>query len=128
MPLFGKNVLIAEDNLLIATDLRQVIEEAHGAVTLTGSAATADELSDDADLVLLDVELMDGNAYWVARRLRERHIPFIIVTGYDCEGLPLDLRTAPLVTKPYSGVQLLDAAVASCSNGRHWREWALHPC
>ena len=102
LPLQGSRILIVEDDYLIAADLRQVVEEAGGTVLAHVSRqAEADRYIDgDLDAALLDVHLADGFVDRIAFRLLERHIPFVVVTGYDRETLSPPLRKAAYVQKP----------------------------
>jgi len=113
-PFSGKRVLIAEDDGLIAEDLRALVERQGGIVVImapTTAGALAAVERHAVDLALLDVRLGDGTAEDVARALRARRIPFIVVTGYARDGLPPLLRDAPFVAKPYLPREL--AAVAA---------------
>ncbi len=115
MPLSGKKVLVAEDNFVVAQSLRHTIEDAGGAVVVAATAKAADQLSKGVDFVVLDVHLADGDACWLAKSLRRRGVPFVVLTGYAHEFLPPDLRAAPFVGKPCSEVQLVDAARRICA-------------
>jgi DNA-binding response OmpR family regulator len=83
LPLQGSQILIIEDDYLIAADLRQLVEEAGGTVTAQIARHAQADLSADfvVDAAVLDVQLADGFAGPIARQLQERHIPFVVVTG-----------------------------------------------
>ena len=86
--LAGRSILIVEDEPLIAFDIVTAFEKA-GAIALTArSLAEAVRLADHDDLAaaVLDFGLADGDADAVCARLDERHIPFILHSGYSRDG------------------------------------------
>jgi two-component SAPR family response regulator len=115
LPLQGSRILIVEDDYLIASDLRQLVEEAGGTVLAHVSRqAEADPYIDsDLDAALLDVHLADGFVDRIAFRLLDRRIPFVVVTGYERGILPSHLRQATYIQKPISRHDLV-AAVRRC--------------
>jgi CheY-like chemotaxis protein len=62
------------------------------------------------DGALLDVRLGERSCLEVADLLERRHIPFIVVTGYNREHIPRALRAAPFVGKPVLRAPLLSLA------------------
>ena len=50
----------------------------------------------------------------VADVLSERHVPFVIVTGYRRETLPAVLREAPYIAKPFNEAELIDVVNSTC--------------
>jgi DNA-binding response OmpR family regulator len=113
LSLDGKKVLIVEDNFLIAQDLRDVMRGA-GCSTCsmapTSAAALRLLLEERPDGVLLDVGLGDSDAAPVAQALTMRGVPFLLVTGYERQDLPLALRDRPCLSKPYSVAALVAMA------------------
>lgn len=114
--LANRQILVVEDEVLIALDLAFAIEDA--GCLVAGPAATAkDALRLIADTAvqgaILDINLVDGDSTLVIERLIELDKPFIIQTGL---GLPAELAARfPALTvhfKPFdSGVivqQLLE--------------------
>jgi DNA-binding response OmpR family regulator len=109
----GKRVLIVEDDFLTAEGLSHTIAD-YG-FTVVGPVDTADravrligqELPDGA---LLDVRLREGSAVEVATALRERGVPFVVMSGYPRDTLPPELKTVPFVPKPMTEAELIDTA------------------
>jgi DNA-binding LytR/AlgR family response regulator len=104
-PFTGRRVLIVEDELLIALELKYIVEQlGAGVVGPAGSAEGALQLLSDAtpDAALLDVNLREGRVTPVAQACWDRSVPFALVTGYGRLQLeePL-LRSAPRVRKPF---------------------------
>jgi CheY-like chemotaxis protein len=95
MPLSRCNVLIVEDQVIIAMDLEAAVEEANARVI--GPASTVREALDllhrnAVDAAILDANLPDGDVTPVAEQLIDREVPFVINTGV---AVPLQLRHFP---------------------------------
>jgi len=100
----NEQIFIAEDDLLVAADLRNRLESLNYGVS--GAASNALEAVDLAqslrpDMVLMDIHLpgeIDGIE--AAGQLKKLNVPVVYVTGY-CEGPLLDRAK---VTEPYGFV------------------------
>ena len=95
MPLSRSNILIVEDQAIIALDLESAVEEANGQVI--GPASTVREAlkilhANEVDAAILDANLPDGDVTPVAEALIDRKVPFVINTGV---AVPLQLRRYP---------------------------------
>jgi CheY-like chemotaxis protein len=95
MPLSRCNVLIVEDQCIVALDLQAAVEHANARVV--GPAATVRKALDllDREVIhaaILDANLPDGDVTPVAEELIVRGVPFIINTGAS---IPLQLRRFP---------------------------------
>jgi DNA-binding NtrC family response regulator len=110
--LAGKSVLIVEDEFVIGLMLTQEIARAGGtsigpATSVAGALKEID--SRVVDLVILDAKLVDGSGADLAACLEERHIPYVVVSGYNKADLPQRLRRAPFVAKPILVPVLMEA-------------------
>jgi CheY-like chemotaxis protein len=99
-----KNVLIVEDEYLIAIDLGSTLRE-QGA-NVIGPAASVDEALEliahnHIDCAVLDINLQGELVYAVADSLRNAGIPYIFATGYDDSGILPGYEDIPCVTKPF---------------------------
>ncbi len=108
-------VLIVEDEFLIAMDNKFVLEDAGGEVG--GVAATvqeAEQLIDRSgwDAVVLDANLNGVSAEPVAERLRERGIPYVVLSGYSPDQMKGALADAPFLSKPSQSEILVSAVRA----------------
>lgn len=119
MPLLGKNVLLVEDEALVAMLMEEFIFElGAGSVRMAPNVKIALELIDGAapEFAVLDVNLGGGPSYPVARRLEDLAVPFLFVTGYGVSGMDDLWRTKVIVQKPASidaliaGIRRVDAA------------------
>ena len=95
MPLSRCNILIVEDQAIIALDLESAVEESNGQVI--GPASTVREAlkllhTNRVDAAILDANLPDGDVTPVAEELIAAGIPFLINTGV---AVPLQLRRYP---------------------------------
>ena len=93
MPLSRSNILIVEDQAIIALDLESAVEEAN----VIGPASTVREAlkllhANEVDAAILDANLPDGDVTPVAEALIDRKAPFVINTGV---AVPLQLRRYP---------------------------------
>ncbi|HEY7665898.1 MAG TPA: response regulator [Xanthobacteraceae bacterium] len=104
--------LLVEDEPLIALDLADSLQHAGAAtVTSVGTEREALKAVEDGefDAALLDANLHGRSSQEIAAALTRRGIPFIFVTGYAREGLPASFRHAPVLVKPVSDSQLIEA-------------------
>jgi DNA-binding response OmpR family regulator len=105
-------VLIVEDQNLLSVLMQIAIEDAVPSdIFICDTIATANKVvEDDFDLTLLDVDLRDGFSYDIARNLQSRKVPFTFVSGIPQQTLPLELRDAPFIRKPFREIQIRDLA------------------
>jgi DNA-binding NtrC family response regulator len=113
LDLHGKRVLIVEDDYLTAECLSHTIAD-YG-FTVVGPVSTADRAvrligQEPPDGALLDVRLRKGSAVDVAKALQERGVPFVVMSGYSQDTLPLELKKAPFIAKPMTESELIDTA------------------
>jgi DNA-binding response OmpR family regulator len=103
MMLADMNVLIVEDEALIALDIAMTVEDGGATVVgPVGDVASALDRSDAADLAILDVDLCGEPVFPVADRLQANGVPFIFHTGrHDISVLRLRYGDAvEIVEKP----------------------------
>lgn len=110
--LAGKRVLIIEDEPLVALELTTILGDA--GIAIAGLAATADEAMAAIADTAADAALLDGNLQGalvddVAAALVARNIPFLFVSGYGREHLPLGLDSVMIIEKPFDSRTLLAA-------------------
>ncbi|WP_133501719.1 response regulator [Cognatilysobacter terrigena] len=103
-PFRGLRVLVAEDEYLVADDLRRELEAA-GADVIgpVPSVATALELlalHGDIDIAILDVNLGGETVVPVADALSARDVRFVFATGYDTWAMPTAYVDTPSCEKP----------------------------
>ncbi|SFJ06468.1 PAS domain S-box-containing protein [Sphingomonas sp. NFR04] len=102
--LVGKRVLIVEDEPLVALELATILHDA--GMVVAGVVATASDamaaIADTAiDAVLLDGNLQGALVDDVAAALVARDIPFLFVSGYGRDHLPIGLDSVTVIEKPF---------------------------
>lgn len=108
----GKRALIIEDEPLVALNIADLLSQA-GVEVLDHIATRIDALAAigevKPDLVLLDGNLQGETVEDIVALLRERQIPFVMVSGYGRSHLPPDVNDVPVIVKPFSNAELLEA-------------------
>ncbi len=115
------NVLIVEDEPLIAMVLADIVESLGGQVTeeaFTLRAAEAAAQEARYDVAILDINLRGEMSYPAARRIHRRGLPFFFVTGYAHRDVPPDLDHVPIVSKPYDTQAIMRAGASVLSRSR----------
>jgi len=107
------NVLIVEDNSLVAFELRSNIEAmGHDVVDAVSTASSAEAIIDrqDIDLALLDINIKgDRDGISVASYLQNKGIPFIYLTSYYDEATldrVKETNYSAFIAKPYTELDL----------------------
>jgi CheY-like chemotaxis protein len=106
----GKRILVVEDEFLIALDIAGALEQ--GGLEVIGPLASVrDALAalerERVDGALLDANLGGEPVGCVADALFARRVPFAFVSGYGRGQLPPQHRGVPLISKPFTGADLL---------------------
>jgi len=109
----GRSILVVEDETLIALDVTRALEEA-GCIVIGPVSTVVDAMSRIASVVIdaavLDVNLHAEKSLPIMDTLVARNVPFVIVTGYARETLPVQFQGKPFLGKPF-GVMALVLAV-----------------
>jgi CheY-like chemotaxis protein len=101
----GRNILIVEDEPLIAMMLEDFLESlghrVHASCDNLGDAmAQADQ--DGFDVAILDVNLKGESVWPVAEKLKARGLPFVLASGGHVEPPPAQFASVPMLEKPYT--------------------------
>jgi DNA-binding NtrC family response regulator len=107
----GKRVLIVEDEYLIGSDLRRIVERAGAkAYGPLDDPLAAQQMIEryPIDLALLDFRLHHADSIEIARVLKTHGVPYVVVTGYARHALPEEMQHAPYVQKPVRAGLLID--------------------
>ena len=110
----GFNLLLIEEEVLIAMDIEQLCYEM-GAATVTIVSSLADLPHDMLDekrvnAAIMDVKLGNEWIFGFAHRLMDRRIPFIFATGHtDIETFLHEFPGVAVVSKPYAHEELAEA-------------------
>ena len=112
--LLGRQILVVEDDYVIASDLADMLRMA-GAVPLgpfgreQEARAAARDLSRPIHAAILDVDLHGVPSYRVADALIARGVPLVFTTGFSVHELDPAYRHHPRLEKPVSERALLAA-------------------
>lgn len=111
-PLLGMRILVVEDDYYLATDERQMLQSAGADVV--GPFGNAEEacraaMSNELDCALVDINLGNGPCFAVARRLRDKGIPFLFTTGYEGTVIPDEFQDVERVEKPTNASAIVSA-------------------
>jgi DNA-binding response OmpR family regulator len=110
--LSGQRVLVVEDDLLVSMLIEDILADQGCAVIgpfTTLAQALQAARSVELDLALLDVNLRGERVYPVAEVLAQRHIPFLLVSGYGEDAVPAAHPDWRAVTKPFHARDLVKA-------------------
>ena len=111
-PLEGQQVLVVEDQYLLARDVCEWLEAA--GAKIVGPAPSSDKARElvegqAIDSAVVDINLGHGPTYEVASLLNERNVPFVCATGYDDAAIPPQFLDKPRLEKPFKGTDLVKA-------------------
>ncbi len=112
MPLNGHRILLVEDELLIAFDLKSIVREARGEVAAHASSlARALKLADtpNLSLAILDFRLGSKDSLPVAAKLHAAGVPFIFHTASAHPAMPEIWPSVPILRKPAAPGRLVSA-------------------
>jgi DNA-binding response OmpR family regulator len=107
--LTNRTILVVEDEPLIALDIANGFQAAGAEVALARSLADARKLfeRDGICAAIVDFGLGDGDANELCERLNQKHVPYVLHSGYAHTGLAS--KPAAVIPKPASP----DALVAA---------------
>lgn len=103
-----KHILIVEDDRGLREGIELALRREDLSFTLCGNLAEAEEArrNQEYHLLLLDINLPDGNGYDYLKKIRkETNLPVIIITANDLEMdevRGLELGAEDFITKPFS--------------------------
>lgn len=108
-----QRILIAEDEMMVAFDLCDTVEEAgfrvEGPHAGISSAMFAFQ-KQKPDLAILDINLNDGDSFQLAHKLRAENVPVIFHTGqHTSEEVADRFPGATTLTKPCPPTDVLEA-------------------
>lgn len=105
VPKLSGNVLVVEDNIIIAMDAEDIMRAlGAGSVEVAPDVSTALDsiLNNDFSFALLDVNLGTETSEPIAKKLSDIGVPFAFATGYgDATSVTKSFGKAPVVQKPY---------------------------
>jgi CheY-like chemotaxis protein len=112
--LFGKRVLLVEDDAGVAGLLETALDARGACVTIVGTMEAIQAWQGEADLVLLDWSPVHGREAEAYAHLSARAPNVILSTGSG-DGIPEVIAHCPLLRKPFTvseALQVIEAALA----------------
>jgi two-component sensor histidine kinase/ActR/RegA family two-component response regulator len=106
----GLQILLVEDDSLVAMEVMALLEQEGCNVIIASRVQTAVALTASLklDAAILDVNIHGAMVFPVAAALKQRHVPFVFLTGYDDPQLwPDDLQAITRLSKPVQPAELL---------------------
>lgn len=117
----GLDILLLEDQMLIAVDVEAMLERLGAERVRTAStiAEARHRLRQERpDVAVLDVNLGQGTSMPLAEELLAAGVPFVFATGYGDDALIAGgFTAAPVVRKPFDAPALAGALVAAMGRG-----------
>ena len=110
--LFGKRILVVEDEYLLADDVAQWLSSA--GVIVAGPFGSSRDVEraiahGRLDAAVLDIGLQGESVYSLAAALAQRQVPFVFHTGYSANVIPQAFAHVPVVEKPADCKALVSA-------------------
>ena len=113
LPQETSQVLVVEDNMLLAADLEEVLKQAgcSKVVCAPSCAAAFQALKQHRfNAAFLDVHVRGEKIFPVAEQLAQQNIPFVFTTGYGMHlNAPASLAHYPVLAKPLEQSKVLQA-------------------
>src|SRR5688572_13375877 len=113
-PLFGRRILVVEDEYFISDDIREALVESGAEVVgPIPDLETGLQLaqSEPLDCAVLDINLRGEEGLAIASELNRRGVPFLFATGYAENHLSPEWQGSRVLEKPVK-VQTLLAALS----------------
>ena len=108
----AQTILVAEDEMVIAFDLCETVEEAGFEVEGPHAGISSAMLAfqkEKPDLAILDIDLDDGNVFPLARKLADEHVPLIFHSGrYTQEDVAQYFPEAVTLSKPCPPTKVIE--------------------
>ncbi|MEE4538870.1 MAG: response regulator [Erythrobacter sp.] len=109
----AQRILVAEDEMIVAFDLCDTVEEAGFEVEGPHAGISSAMLAfqrNKPDLAILDVQLDDGIVYPLAEKLMDENVPIIFHTGrYSADEIAERFPSATALPKPCPPATVMEA-------------------
>lgn len=107
--LCDRSILVVEDDTLIQWGIEDALKSAgYTSIRLAANRREAREEINRSlpHLAILDIKLAHNTSVPLADWLAKAEIPFVFMSAYSPQFLPLRHRTRPFITKPFSPGEL----------------------
>ena len=109
-----KEVLILEDNMIIALDIEETMQDLSAKnINICSNSISASDILDQKSVsfAVLDINLGGSTSIEIAKKCQTKGIPIIFITGYKNLDtlLDIDLSDIPVLSKPMKKTDLVNA-------------------
>ena len=108
-----QRILVAEDEMIVAFDLCETVEEAGFQVEGPHSGISGAMLAfqkEKPDLAILDIQLSDGSVYPLAQKLADENVPIIFHSGRHSKAeVAVHFPDATTLAKPCPPADMISA-------------------
>jgi len=107
-------ILVVEDDFFIAMEIADALKQ--GGFEVLGPCPTVEKAlarldGGCCDAAVLDVSLRNESSLQVAKVLKDRGVPFVVVTGFSRSQLPTEMGAVPVLSKPFQAEDLMSHLV-----------------
>ncbi len=118
-----RRALVVEAELQVGLEIESTLRGA--GFDVLGPVTTVEEavqkvLEESFDVAVLDANLNGRKVGPAAESLIERRVPFVVVSEYAREHLPLALAHAPLIAKPFDPDSLISVVERLCRDSAQY--------
>lgn len=114
------SILIAEDDIIIAMDLEQILKswKYNVKIVSSGEEAVKESIENKPDLILMDINLKGMNGIEAAKKIKKISIPIIFISGSNYENSLKTVETSmhAYLSKPFEE-ELLQNEITSALKG-----------
>ena len=114
------SILIAEDDIIIAMDLEQILKswKYNVKIVSSGEEAVKESFENKPDLILMDINLKGMNGIEAAKKIKKLSIPIIFISGSNYENSLKTIETSmhAYLSKPFEE-ELLQNEITSALKG-----------
>jgi DNA-binding NtrC family response regulator len=120
-----KNILIVDDDRVVLSSCKRILESEGYAVSLTTSAKEAVQMLEEKkfDLLLVDVIMPEYDGMYLIGKVRENssHLPILVMSGYPTpETISSGMRMGAthFIAKPFTPDELIAAVHKAFEEGQ----------
>jgi DNA-binding response OmpR family regulator len=113
-------VLVVDDDTLLAMDMADILSSstASDVITATTIEQAEKDVSEGLSFAVLDIEVIGGRTFELAKRLREAGVPVLFISGSLDRQVPADLFEIPILQKPFPPEALKRAFILGLKDHR----------
>lgn len=122
----GSKILIADDDDLVRVAIQKILNMFdHEVVAVQSGREVLEQVSDDFDVIVLDINMPDMDGFETLERLNQQQIdiPVLFLTGagsMDYAVKAINLGAYDFLTKPIADIELFHVKVKQAAEKRHF--------